>query len=83
MLIALGLLLTPGAYHRIVEEGEDTHELHRFTTKVMNYALLPFAVALGLDVYVSAEKTLGQTAGSHYWIGRQPVSALFLVRAGA
>ncbi len=82
MLIALGLLLTPGAYHRIVEEGEDTHKLHRFTTKVMNYALLPFAVALGLDVYASAEKTLGQTC-SHYWIGRQPVSALFLVRARA
>jgi cytochrome bd-type quinol oxidase subunit 2 len=62
MLIALGSLLAPGAYHRLVEEGEDTHKLHRFTTKVMNYALLPFAVALGFDVYVSAEKTLGHAA---------------------
>jgi DMSO reductase anchor subunit len=59
MLIALGLLLTPGAYHRIVEEGEDTHALHRFTTRVMLYALLPFAVALGLDVYVAFSRTTG------------------------
>ena len=59
MLIALGLLLTPGAYHRIVEEGEDTDALHRFTTRVMLYALLPFAVALGLDVYVAFARTAG------------------------
>lgn len=60
MLVAIGLLLAPGAYHRIVEEGEDTEAQHRFTTKVMNYALLPFAVALGFDFYVSAERTLGR-----------------------
>jgi hypothetical protein len=61
MLVAIGLLLSPAAYHRIVEEGEDTKGLHRFTTKVMDYALLPFAVALGVDVYVAAENTLSQT----------------------
>ena len=61
MLVALGLLISPAAYHRIVEEGEDTKRLHRFTTKVMDYALLPFAVALGVDVYVAAESALSQT----------------------
>ena len=59
MLIAIGLLLAPGAYHRIVEEGEDTEEQHRFTSKVMCYALFPFAVALGLDIYVAMERTVG------------------------
>jgi cytochrome bd-type quinol oxidase subunit 2 len=63
MLVALGLLIAPGAYHRIVEEGEDTQRLHRFTTKVMDYALLPFALALGIDVYVAVERTLGQASG--------------------
>jgi hypothetical protein len=58
MLLALGLLLAPGAYHRIVAEGEDTHALHRFTTRVMDYALLPFALALGFDVYVACVRTL-------------------------
>jgi hypothetical protein len=57
MLAALCLLLAPGAYHRIVNEGEDTDDLHRFTTKVMLYALLPFAVALSFDVYVAVEQT--------------------------
>jgi cytochrome bd-type quinol oxidase subunit 2 len=61
MLVAIGLLVSPAAYHRLVEEGEDTKRLHRFTTKVMDYALLPFAVALGVDVYVAAESALSQT----------------------
>ena len=61
MLIALGLLLAPGAFHRIVEEGEDTHRLHRFISSVMDCALLPFAVALGLDLYVASHPTLGHT----------------------
>jgi hypothetical protein len=77
MLIALGLLLAPGAHHRIVEEGEDTRQLHRFTTKVMDYALLPFAVALGLDVYVSAERTLGRAAALTIGLGAS-LLALFL-----
>lgn len=59
MLIALGLLLSPGAHHRIVEAGEDTERQHRFTSHVMCYALLPFAVALGFDVYVAMERTTG------------------------
>jgi len=62
MLFALGLLLAPGAHHRIVEEGEDTERQHSFTTKVMDYALLPFAIALGLDLYVASHPTLGYTA---------------------
>jgi amino acid permease len=62
MLVALGLLLAPGAYHRIVEEGDDSDRLHRFTSSVVCYALLPFAVALGLDLYVAMQRTTGQTA---------------------
>jgi len=61
MLIALGLLLAPGAYHRIVEEGEDTNRLHGFSSRVMDCALLPFAIALGLDLYVASHPTLGYT----------------------
>src|SRR5437763_14421860 len=61
MLVALGLLISPAAYHRIVEEGEDTQRLHRFTTKVMTYALLSFAIVLGIDFYVTAESMLSQT----------------------
>jgi cytochrome bd-type quinol oxidase subunit 2 len=60
MLVAFGLLLTPAAYHRIVEEGEDTEGLHRFASRVMLYALLPFGLALGFDIYVASEPTTGR-----------------------
>jgi hypothetical protein len=58
MIIAVGLLMTPGAYHQIVEKGEDTSRMHRFTTRIAEMALLPFAIAFGLDVFVAAEKLM-------------------------
>jgi hypothetical protein len=63
MIIAIGMLMLPGAYHRIVEEGEDTEELHRFTTGVMGFALLPFAIGLGLDMFIAGEKVMSRAAG--------------------
>jgi cytochrome bd-type quinol oxidase subunit 2 len=62
-LIAIALLVSPGAYHRIVEEGEDTHDLHRFTTRVLSIALLPFAFAFGIDVYIVTRQVAGYTQG--------------------
>jgi hypothetical protein len=51
LLGVMGLLLVPAARHRLVERGEDTPALHRFTMKVMGAALVPFAAALGLDLF--------------------------------
>jgi hypothetical protein len=61
MLLATALLISPGAYHRIVEEGEDTEDVHRFTTRVLSLALLPFALAFGIDVYVVTRQLMGIT----------------------
>src|SRR5438132_2553906 len=63
LLSALALLVWPGAYHRLVEGGEDTKGVHEFTTGVMEAALAPFAIALGLNVFVAAEKVGGTLAG--------------------
>jgi predicted histidine transporter YuiF (NhaC family) len=63
MLLTIGLLMSPGAYHRIVEEGEDTPDVHKYTTMVLCIALLPFAVAFGLDMYVVTRKLSGYTPG--------------------
>jgi cytochrome bd-type quinol oxidase subunit 2 len=63
MLVATALLMSPSAYHRIVAEGEDTEDVHRFTTRVMDFALLPFAFAFGIDVYGIAEQLMGYTPG--------------------
>lgn len=61
LLLAMTLLIWPCAYHRIVEEGEDTQRLNRFATAVMGIALLPFALGLGADFFVSAEILFGLT----------------------
>lgn len=63
MMVALGLLITPSAYHRIVERGEDTAALQRFTSGLMIAALAPFVVGLTIDIYVATERVMGhQTA---------------------
>lgn len=54
MLITLLLLILPAAFHRVVEQGEATEEQHRLTSTVMDFALLPFALAIGSEIYVAA-----------------------------
>jgi amino acid permease len=61
MIGAILLLMWPGAYHQVVEDGEDTDELHRFSTAVMGIALLPFALGLGADFFIGAEFLMGRT----------------------
>lgn len=63
MLIASALIIWPSAYHRIVADGEDRPDVHRFITEVMWFALLPFAFAFGLDAYVVADMMYGHTPG--------------------
>src|SRR5215471_4031997 len=46
LVAAIGLLIAPGPYHRIVEKGQDSGRLHRFVTVIADLALLPFALAL-------------------------------------
>ncbi len=63
LLLAVGLLIAPSSYHRIVERGEDTHEIHRYASKVITWAMLPFALGLGLDLFVATEKVFGRWLG--------------------
>ncbi len=64
MLVAVALIISPSAYHRLVEGGEDTHDQHRYTSRLMTWALLPFALGLGADLFVAAQKVLGWKAGA-------------------
>lgn len=68
MLVALALLIWPAAYHRIVEEGRDTPDFHRFITRAAAPALLPFACGIGVDLFVAGEKLLGRGAGIAFGI---------------
>jgi hypothetical protein len=64
MLVSLALLIWPGSYHRIVTKGVDTEEVHEFTSRVMQFALMPFAVAFGLDMFVAGERVAGPLVGT-------------------
>lgn len=63
LLTAIALIVSPGSYHRIVWKGNDSRDLHDFTTTVMDVALLPFLVALGIEFYVVVGRVVGQTGG--------------------
>src|SRR6185295_3536245 len=52
MAIAIGLLIAPSMHHLIAEKGQDTLRLHRATGLFAGFALLPFAISLGLSFYI-------------------------------
>jgi hypothetical protein len=62
LIVAIGLLISPSSYHRIVERGEDSHEIHRYASKTLTWAMLPLALALGTDLLVAAGRVVG-----HKW----------------
>ena len=64
MICVVGLLITPGPYHRIVEASTDSGRFHRLVTIVAELALLPFALALGLDLFITVERIFGETASA-------------------
>jgi Family of unknown function (DUF6328) len=59
MLLAMGLLIATSAFHRLAEGGESTGRMHALTGRCAAAALLPFAVALGLDLAIALEHVLG------------------------
>src|SRR5215470_12472785 len=60
MICVVGLLITPGPYHRIVGGGEDSEDLHRLATAIAELALFPFALALGIDIVITTGRIFGE-----------------------
>lgn len=60
-LVALSviLLLTPPAWHRIVEQGEETERFHRIASRFVMASLVPLALGLAGDLYVVVRKVMG------------------------
>jgi hypothetical protein len=55
-------LMTPAAYHRIVERGEDSERFHAFTGRMVLLALGTLAPGLAGDVFVVIRKLSGATS---------------------
>lgn len=50
--ISVILLLTPAAFHRIAEEGKDSHRLHKLTSKMIITAMTTLGIGLVVDLFV-------------------------------
>jgi hypothetical protein len=64
LVCAIGLLIAPGPYHRIAQGGQDSGRLHHFVTVIADLALLPFALALGLGLFVGTEAIFDDSVAS-------------------
>jgi hypothetical protein len=76
LVCVVGLLITPGP-HRIVESGEDSAHILRLVTVMANLSLFPFALALGLDVFITAGRIFGEAAGADAGIAATAVAVTF------
>ncbi len=54
---AILLLMWPGAFHQIAENGEDTRDVHRFASRMMLVSMIPLALGITGAFYVVARKT--------------------------
>jgi uncharacterized membrane protein len=64
MALSVILLMTPAAYHRIVEKGENTEHFHRFASHILIAAMVPLALGMCGDLFVVIRKiTESATAG--------------------
>jgi hypothetical protein len=77
MLFTLALLFSPAAFHQIAESGEDSLRLHGFATRVMEVALLPFALGLGANVYIPADAISGRATGLGFGLSAAILGCLF------
>jgi hypothetical protein len=63
MLAAAALLIAPALYHRIIAGGEDSGEIHQLISWMASAALLPFAISLGVSLFIGIERVGGLWAG--------------------
>ncbi len=59
----IGLLIAPSMRHRIVEGGSDSNQSLEAATLFAGVALLPLAMGLSLDVFVTLQRSYGIPAG--------------------
>jgi hypothetical protein len=60
--VSMVLLMTPAAYHRIVESGEDSESFHRLASRLVLAAMAFLALGIAADFLVVVEKVSGSIA---------------------
>jgi Family of unknown function (DUF6328) len=59
MVFTAGLLISPAAQHRLVEDGEASERVIAITSRLMKVALFALAVGIALNLYVAMERIAG------------------------
>lgn len=63
LLFTLTALMAPAPYHHIAYRGEDHLDVASFGNRMAEIALAPFAVAIGIDLYVVTTNVIDGTLG--------------------
>jgi hypothetical protein len=75
--LAIAVIMTPAAYHRLVEWGSVSDFFVRLASRLIAAAMVPLMVALCLEVYL-----VGRMVGLMPWLGAATAGGLFVVFAG-
>jgi hypothetical protein len=63
IIVTVALLITPETYHHLVELGGSTGRFHQLISLMADGALLPFALSLGLALFIAGESIFGFSIG--------------------
>jgi hypothetical protein len=77
LIVSLTLIFAPITFHWVRGRGEYNRELHSYTQKMIEWGLLPFAVAMAMDLTVAASRIVSQAWS--YGLG----TAILLVALGS
>jgi hypothetical protein len=69
MATAMGLLIAPSLQHQIVDRGRATARIISATTRLASAALFPFALSLGINLYIVVAYRAGTATGMAIGIG--------------
>ena len=66
VLVAISsiFLMTPAAYHRLVERGEETKHFHSFASRLLVVAMIPLALGISGDLFVIVRKITGSATSA-------------------
>jgi hypothetical protein len=77
MVAVVGLLIAPAAHHRAAEEGNATRRIMQIINLGMSGALLLFALALGINLFIGLERIAGFAAAFAAGIAGAAVALVF------
>jgi hypothetical protein len=74
MALTIIFLMSPAAFHRIVEKGEETERIHSFASSMLLAAMVPLPLGMSGDFFVVVRKVTGSESLA---IGGSAIMLLF------